>query len=318
MARTGGAGDTSTALSLTDGRAALRGEKEVEMRTDAARLTAQRRRTGPLVAILLAAAFALMGFIEPALGRTSDATADIAFINGMPDAPAIDIYVDGMLTTQNLLYGRATEFLPIPAGKRAIAVTATGDVPDAVITSRNVQLLAGATYAIGSVGPQADAALRDWRVDRSPADTGQSRLRVIHASPDAPSVDVAISGGDVLVSGATFQHAPKAIEVKGGTYDLEMRPTGSTQVVQSLPGVTVPAGKACTVVALGLLNDDGSLDILTLFAPLNDALMPATGVGTSARPARDPVGIPLMFGAISLILLVAGGTVVRYRHANGS
>jgi len=83
----------------------------------------------------------------------------------------------------------------------------------------------------------------------------------VHASPDAPAVDVALTGGPVLFGNVPFRGASEYISVDGGTYDLEVRVAGTQTVALSLPGTMLMGGTNYTVFATGLLAD-GSLGAL--------------------------------------------------------
>jgi len=90
-------------------------------------------------------------------------------------------------------------------------------------------------------------------------------VRVIHASPDAPAVDVAVKGGDVLVENLAFPDASDYLMVPAAAYDLEVRPTGTEDVALDLPGVELMAGNAYSVYAIGTLAD-GTLNVLPIVA----------------------------------------------------
>src|SRR5690606_34390944 len=99
--------------------------------------------------------------------------------------------------------------------------------------------------------------------DLSELSADTARVRVIHASPDAPAVDVAVTGGDVLISGLAFPSASDALEVPAGVYDLEVRPAGTTDVALALPGVPLDAGMVYDVFAIGQVSD-GTLTVLVV------------------------------------------------------
>ena len=88
-----------------------------------------------------------------------------------------------------------------------------------------------------------------------------ARIRVVHASPDAPAVDVAVRDGDVLIENLVFPDASDYLSVPADTYDLEVRPTGTTDVALDLPGVELEAGMVYSVYAIGHVGD-GSLTVL--------------------------------------------------------
>ena len=78
-----------------------------------------------------------------------------------------------------------------------------------------------------------------------------ARIRFVHTSADTGAVDVAVTGGPVLFSDVTFREAGGYIEVPGGTYNLEVRPAGSSTVALSIPGVAVSGGATYTIFAIG-------------------------------------------------------------------
>jgi hypothetical protein len=88
-------------------------------------------------------------------------------------------------------------------------------------------------------------------------------VRVVHASPDAPAVDVAVKGGPVLLAGLPFPRASTYLSVPAGTYDLEVRAAGTTTVALALPGVTLESGKMYTVFAVGSLGQ-GTLTVVAV------------------------------------------------------
>jgi len=261
--------------------------------------------------------------VAPVVGESAGAqervkTTQIGFVNGTPDAPLVDIYVDSILEVEELAYGESSAVVDIPAGERRVVVTLAGEGEGTPIVESQITLEQGGAYVVANVDLVENAVLRSWRIDLNPVGDDESRLRVIHASPDAPEVDVAVSGGDVLIAGATFETAPDAVAVDSGNYDLEMRPAGSEDVVQSISDVEIPSGMACTVMALGLLGDDGALEVTTIVTPLN-LLVPggvvSTGSGAGAidrATGGELALIALAFGIGGVVVSRRGLKLVRY------
>src|SRR4028119_1899495 len=85
------------------------------------------------------------------------------------------------------------------------------------------------------------------------AQSGNARVRVIHASPDAPAVDVFVDGTAALTNVA-FRAISDYLEVPAGARNIQVAPTGagaSAAVITANP--TLEAGKAYTVAAVGLV-----------------------------------------------------------------
>lgn len=87
----------------------------------------------------------------------------------------------------------------------------------------------------------------------------QTHVQFVHASPDAPAVDVRVAdGGPTLCESIEFRDASEYVPVDAGSYDLEVFPTGSDGVALSLPDTELDGGAAVSAIAAGQAGD-GSL-----------------------------------------------------------
>lgn len=84
---------------------------------------------------------------------------------------------------------------------------------------------------------------------------GDAMVRVLHGSPDAPSVDVFVNGGKVAaLSGVEFGGLTDYVKVPGGTYSIKVCATADNTVCPIGPvDLTFKAGKKYTVAASDLL-----------------------------------------------------------------
>ena len=89
----------------------------------------------------------------------------------------------------------------------------------------------------------------------------------MHTGPDAPAVDIAVTGGPVLFSNVSFRQATGYPQVAPGTYDLEVRAAGTTTVALAVPGVTLRSGTNYTVFAAGLLSNKSLAGLPVVDAP---------------------------------------------------
>jgi hypothetical protein len=100
-------------------------------------------------------------------------------------------------------------------------------------------------------------------------DDGRARLRVVHASPDAPNVDVLLSGKTVLTNVA-YKAASNYLTVNAGSSKIEVQANGTTQDVINA-NVSLTKNKDYTVFAV---------DRVASIAPLvltDDNTPPAAG-----------------------------------------
>ena len=213
-----------------------------------------------------------MGDCTAALGIGTASDACVNIVHASPDAPAVDVYVDGALALENLAFGAASGWVALPAGEHQIQVSATGTPADQAVIDATVPLEATVGYEVAATGLLAEITPQIYPVNFSAIEGENARIRVVHASPDAPAVDVAVTGGDVLVPALAFPSASDYLEVPAATYDLEVRAAGTTDVALPLPGVALEAGMVYSVYAIGQLGD-GTLTVLPIVSPAEGSMM---------------------------------------------
>lgn len=197
--------------------------------------------------------------------------AFVRVIHASPDAPNVDVWVDGETVLSDVPFTAVSDYLTLPAGTYNIQVTATGDTNPVI--EADVPLEAGTSYTIAATGLLADIAPVVLTDDRSPAD-GQAKLRVFHASPSAPAeVDVAVTDGPILVEALAFPEATGYLTVDAGTYPLEIRAAGEEAAALSLEA-TLEAGQNYTAIAMD--NPDGDEPVQVIIATEAMAEMPNT------------------------------------------
>lgn len=216
-----------------------------------------------------------MGDATTALGIGTETDAFVNVIHASPDAPAVDIWVDGAKAVSGLEFGKATGWVALPAGKHDVVVVPAGGTADQAVINVSVELVAKMGYEVVATGKLAEIKPQIYPVDFSTIASGSARVRVIHTSPDAPAVDVAVKGGDVLISNLAFPDASGYLDVPAGSYDLEVRAAGTTTVALDLPGVTLEAGKIYDVFAIGLIGDK-SLTVLPIVSVTDGSMGMAT------------------------------------------
>jgi len=222
--------------------------------------------------------------------------ARVRVIHNSPDAPPVDVWVNGAVAFSNLAFGEITAQAALPAGAYDIQVepAGAGGAGPFVIDVADLPLAAGTDYTIIASGTLAEifpAVLTDTNA-AAPA-AGNARVRFFHGSPDAPAVDIAVIGGPVVIAGAAFGD-DASIEVPAGTYDLEVRVAGTDINVLELRGLALAADTEYTAYASGLVAD-GSAD-RTLYVGENDRFrvdvawedfQGGTGFGRTFNPSAD-------------------------------
>ncbi len=207
--------------------------------------------------------------IADIIGATTEGFAAITVVHGAPSAPTVDVYVSGpndefsslSPTLTGVPFKANSGELELPAGDYRVRVTPTGST-DIVYDSGTIALASGVEYiAIASdavsdagVSPIGLTLLTDS--EATPfvnANDSRTRLRVVHASADAPNVDVSVNSGVVLPN-VPFGVGSDYLTVLSDTYNIDVSAAGtSTSVINA--DLTLDARTDYTVAAVNMLNN---------------------------------------------------------------
>jgi Domain of unknown function (DUF4397) len=265
-----------------------------------------------IVGLALLAALALTA---PAFAQGGeDAQVRVAHLS--PDAPNVDVYVNGEPVLTDVPYTTVSSYLSLPAGTQQVTVYAAGDTSSPVIDVP-VELAAGGAYTIAAVGLVTDGSItaQVYQDDLRAPSAGNAKLRVIHASPDAGPVDVVPRGGEPLVTDLAFPDDSPYAEVPAGAYTLDVNAAGTDQTVLTVPDAALASGGVYSAFAVGTVYAD-SLDVLLV---QDNAGTGATASATSSASASasvsasapgDPLphtgGSPWLPSTVAIVLACSG------------
>ena len=216
------------------------------------------------VLAIAAAPLALVACSSESPASPSAGTAQVRVAHLSPDAPAVDVYVDGTRAVSGAAFTDVTGYLTLPVGSASVRVTPAGATSPAVIDT-TVTLAAGRSYTVAATGLLA--AIQPLVLEDDRGTTGQAKVRFVHASPDAPAVDIAVTGGPVLFTNVPFRQGTGYPEVAPSTYDLEARPAGSAAVALKVQDVALNARTNYTIFAVGLLSNRSLSALAVVDAP---------------------------------------------------
>lgn len=190
-----------------------------------------------------------------------DEPAEVRVAHLSPDAPNVDLLVDGDAVLEDVPYRAVSEYLELETGTYAVTIQAAGD-PDTVVFEEDLEVEPGAVTvaALGELAeenqPFEPAVLEDDLSD--PGD--DARVRLVHAAPDAPAVDVTVDDGETVLFEAVDFGEADAIEVPAGAYELEVRPATEDvdgDVVATFD-VEPAAGTVYSALAVGYLEPEAA------------------------------------------------------------
>lgn len=181
-------------------------------------------------------------------------TAYLSMVNTSPTLGTYNFYCDGTkLNTAAVPFGGTTAYVNYTSGEHtAKFTTETGS--ESLLT-KSVSLAENGVYSLFLIErPEKLDALLIQDV-MTVVSTEQAFIRFINLSPDAPVLDLAITGAtDKIVSGKSYKGASDFQAISPATYSFDIRESSAGIVKTTLVAVTLTAGKYYTVISRGVLN----------------------------------------------------------------
>ena len=188
--------------------------------------------------------------------------ARLQVIHNSP-SPTVDVYANGAKLIDDFEFRKATPFIYVPAGVQLSIAVAPGNsqsVNDAIATFP-VTFDNGATYTamahgvVGNATTPFTLSLNTTARERA-EDANLVDLNVFHGATDAPSVDITLPNGIVLIDNLAYGTFTDYLSVPGAAYVLNVTPANdnNTIVASYLADITGLGGAALTAFATGYLS----------------------------------------------------------------
>ncbi|MEM7365304.1 MAG: DUF4397 domain-containing protein [Pseudomonadota bacterium] len=227
-------------------------------------------------------------------------------LHASPDAPAVNIWVNGTPALTGVDYAAGSGFLPITTSTRVqIEAIIPGGNAIVIDEARNFDFDTEHTFV--AVGNVADP-IAGWIISNDsdqPIGPGNIRAQVIHAAPGAPIVDVYVTapGADLAmaspinVDGFDYQDVTTRLEVPAGDYQIRITPEGDAATVAFDSGtLSLSVGADLLIAAIDKTGPGASpvqLVVMdgTAANTVLDANTPASVVAVHASPDAPDVDI---------------------------
>ncbi len=185
-----------------------------------------------------------------------------------PDAPPIDVWVDGERVLADLAFKTISDYLALTGGDHRVLGRASGAAANPVLFEFRVSVTPGEAYTLVIAGRTRAGELQTLLVqDDLRLDFRQAKARFLNVLPDAPPLDVVIisDGGEgpLLFRNVGFSRASEYVLLPPGVYDLEVRRAGTETPLMRVKSAALDAGENYTLFAVGLL-EEGTQSLLVL------------------------------------------------------
>jgi len=167
---------------------------------------------------------------------SSGTTQQVRVVMASPDAPPVDILIDGGQVATSLAYRNFTSYTPVKTGQHRIEAIRVSD--SASIFQQTVAVGASANLTVLITGPAAmtqGLVLTDASTTSTTVSTGNGYVRVVNASPAMGVADVFIVNAGAGLNGATPASSSLPFNQTTG---YQLTAIGNYQVFMTAPGTT--------------------------------------------------------------------------------
>ncbi len=195
-------------------------------------------------------------------------TALLSFVQASPNQPPMDFYLSTRVNLSPIYFGDNVDYVSAAAGQRTAYFNAAGTMNG--ICSGNITLNPNMAYTLFLTNTVANPQLLLLTDTLTKPAATDAAVRFVALSPDAPAVDFAIQGGDVLAANKSFKSYSSFINVPGkSSYTFEIRKAGTNVVLATLPNIPMVTGYLYTIWFGGLVNNTSNADALTARVVVN-------------------------------------------------
>ena len=202
---------------------------------------------------------------QPATAVSSLQTR-LRVVHAAPLAPDVDVYLtvlgadlSASAPVGTFAFGEDLGPVQVPAGSYQVRVTAAADPAAVVFDSGEIELPGGADLLVTAVENTTTGAapislvVQDGSGSFEILDAATpANIRVVHASPDAPAVDVLVNDAEA-VTDLAYPDFTGFLEPAPGNYNIKVTPADNPGVIAIEADVTLDAGVKYTVLAVGEL-----------------------------------------------------------------
>ncbi|MGH4050217.1 MAG: DUF4397 domain-containing protein [Clostridium sp.] len=198
--------------------------------------------------------------------RGMQMSSRIRVFHASPNSPAVDVYANGNLIVKNLAYKELSQYLPVPPGDYNIKVYPSGQMTNPVINT-NVFIPKNTVFTVAAIGTLPNISLLPIPEPITANTSGKACVRFVHLSPNAPAVDITLADGTKVFNNIPYKDTTHYVCVPEGTYTFKVSPTGTGNIVLTVPNVKLNPNNYYTIYAVGLVGKSPPLEAIAVPEP---------------------------------------------------
>jgi hypothetical protein len=196
-------------------------------------------------------------------------TAYLRVLHAIPDAPQVDVFVNGQKTVSGAGFKSVSEYMPLPSGSKLFKIAASGKT-DALLEGKKT-LSKDKYYTAIAAGTAAKPTFILQNESTGKAVEGKAKVRVFNLAPEAETVNVTTastrSKAGYIKWASNLAFGKSAMKtVTPNTLTLQLRATDD-KVLQEVSGAKFEADKRYAAFVIGSPGGSGARALDLLIVP---------------------------------------------------
>ena len=191
----------------------------------------------------------------------------VRVVDAIPARATLDLFADNQRVSDALEYKAITPYREVPAARTTFRLRPAGMETADPLAEATQALRAGRHYTVVAM-PGEDTRAASLHIFEDPMELpgeGQTRVRIVHASPDAGRLDVHVPGrAEPLVTGLDFHSASNFTDMGAAATPLDLRPAQRTESMLKIDPVNLSADGVYTIVVVGRTRIEPPLEALVI------------------------------------------------------
>lgn len=202
-------------------------------------------------------------FFDPynSYSRLTTTTSYARVFHAVPNAPAVDVYLNNKIIARNLSFSNFTQYLKLEPGHYDVQIFKAGSRRD-LLLRENLYINPSSIYTIAAIGYVSSIGLLPVFEPKGPLIPGKFFIRFGHFSPNSPNVDLTLNDGRKLFTNVPYKKVTGYIPLSPGNYNFNLRSTSTGDLVLNIPNINLKAGRFYSIYAIGLLGDKPPLQVV--------------------------------------------------------
>ncbi len=179
-----------------------------------------------------------------------------------PDAPAVQVCVDGEPFVVRLAFEGTSLYRPLPPDKNSDGYAINvlpfpSHCDDAGVIEAQLDFAPRSDTTIVAIDTLANIQPLVLNDDNSAPAAGNARFRLVHASPDAPTVDITLPDGTPVGGGndLSFGDASDYVELGARTVNWQVRTADGATTVLDFAAIDLEPGEIYTFFVTNTLDN---------------------------------------------------------------